>query len=170
MIGVIVPIAEEEAEVVIDGVPREMIDEGRAAGPFGVEPRELVSERMPLLEHAIGASREHPWIPLVFHAEPADPDAVDVLHASLELVAPRHVIRGARRHDLDVGVACEMLGDVTGVELGTAVDRLAVALNDDRQFHCELLSSGSERVGAPASEADVGPASEIGSASDRAAS
>ena len=38
-------------------------------------------------------------------------------------------------------VSGEMFGDVAGMKLCAAVDRRSVALNDDRQLHCE---SGSE--------------------------
>ncbi len=44
----------------------------------------------------------------------------------------------------------EVFGDVAGVKFCTAVNALAVALNDDGQLHC---GSGSESE-SPASEAE----------------
>ena len=48
----------------------------------------------------------------------------------------RDVVGRAGREDLDLSVAREMLGDIPRVQLGAAVDRLAVALDDDRDLHC----------------------------------
>jgi len=68
-------------------------------------------------------------------AESANRDAVHLSDAGLELVSPCDVIGGARRQDLDLAVTCEMLGDVARMQLGAAVNRLTVALNDDRDLH-----------------------------------
>ena len=81
----------------------------------------------------------------MLHAEAAHRHAVDPFDAGGELVAPRDVVGGARRQDLDLGVAREMFGDVARVQLRAAVDRLAVALNDDRELHCGS-GSGPDRA------------------------
>ena len=49
-----------------------------------------------------------------------------------KLVAPRQVITRARGEDTDLGIACEVLGDVPRVQLGAAVDVGAVPLHNDR--------------------------------------
>src|SRR5207247_8632771 len=63
------------------------------------------------------------------------------LHDALPIFPPRDVVGGARRQHLDLRVFGEMFGDVTRVQLRAAVDRLAVALNDDGQFHCSSTRS-----------------------------
>ena len=113
-----------------------MIDQRRRGRTLRVEPIELVAEGMRLLEHTNRAPAEQPRIALVFHAKPAHRDAVDLLDAGRQLVPPRHVVGRAGRQDLDLGVLGEMLGDVARVQLGAAVDRLSVALHDDRELHC----------------------------------
>src|SRR6185436_10021740 len=75
---------------------------------------------------------------------------VHLLDARLQLVAPGDVIGRARRDDLDVPVAREMLGDIAGVQLGAAVDRLSVPLNDDGDLHCASVSSGGRESGTDA--------------------
>ena len=90
---------------------------------------------MPLFEDAIGSLAEDERIALVLHLEAPHRHAVDLLDAGRQLVAPGHVVGGARRQDLDLGVTRQMLGDVARVQLGAAVDRLAVALDDDRELH-----------------------------------
>ena len=62
-------------------------------------------------------------------------DAVDLLDAGRQLVAPGDVVAGAGRQDLDLGVPREVLGDVARVQLRAAVDVGAVALDDDRELH-----------------------------------
>ena len=92
------------------------------------------------------------------HAETPDRDAVDAVHARLELVAPRDVIGGARREDFDLRVSGEMFGDVARVQLGAAVDRLSVALSDDGELHCWSSVSGapgSDRSGAADGSVEV---------------
>ena len=134
--GVVVAVAEEQAVVVISGVLLDVIDERRARRPFRIEPVELVAQRVPLLEHAIGALAEHQRIAFVLHLEAAYLHAVDLLHAGLQLVAPRDVVGGARREHFDLAVTREMFGDVARVQLRATVDRVTVALNDDRDLHC----------------------------------
>src|SRR5258706_5047583 len=81
----------------------------------------------------------------MLHRKAAYRHAVDTIASGGELVAPRDVVGGAGRQHLDLGVTAEMFGDVPRVELGSAVDRLAVALDNDRELHCG--SSGPERAG-----------------------
>src|SRR5204863_9657984 len=87
-------------------------------------------------------------------AESPHCDVIDALDTRLQLVPPGDVVGGAGREDFDLGVPREVLGNVPGMQLRAAVDRLPVPLNDDRQLHC--ASSGVwERgaAGAPASAA-----------------
>ena len=141
MIRVVVAVAEKEAVVVGVAALVQVVDERRAGRAFGVEPVELVAERVPLFEDAIGQPPEDARIALVLDAKAPDGHAVDRLDAGRQLVPPRDVVGGARGQHLDLGVTGEVFGDVAGVQLGAAVDRLAVALNDDRELHC---ASGSE--------------------------
>ena len=55
---VVVAIAEEDAEVVVRRVLRQMIDQRRAGRPFGLEPVELVGDRVGLVEDPIGQPAE----------------------------------------------------------------------------------------------------------------
>ena len=48
VVGVIVAVAEEQAVVVVGGVFRDVVDERRAGRALGVEPVELVAERVAL--------------------------------------------------------------------------------------------------------------------------
>ena len=91
---------------------------------------------MPLLEDAIRSLAEHQRIALVLHLEAPDRHAVDLLDAGRQLVAPRDVVGRAGGEHFDLPMTREMLGDVARVQLGAAVDRLTVALNDDRDLHC----------------------------------
>ena len=58
VVRVVVAVAEEQAVVVVGGVLADVVDERRARRPFGVEPVELVAERVALLEDAIGSLAE----------------------------------------------------------------------------------------------------------------
>ena len=136
VVRVVIAVAEEQAVVVLAAVPRDVVNQGGGGWTLGVEPVQLVAERVRLLEDAIGSTSEQSGIAFAFHAKPAHGDTVDGFDAGRQLVAPRHVVRRARREDLDLRVFGEMLGDVAGMELGAAVDRLPVSLNDDRDLHC----------------------------------
>ncbi len=135
MVRVVVAVAEKDEEVVLAGVLADVVDERRAGRSFSVEPIELVGERMRFVEDALGQASELERVALVLHAKAPHRDPVDLLDAGFELVAPRHVVGRAGGQHLDVGMARQALGDVTRVQLGAAVDRQAVALNDDREFH-----------------------------------
>ena len=81
VVGVVVAVAEEQAVVVVGGVLGDVVDERRAGRPFGVEPVELVAERMALLEDALGSLAEDERIAFVLDAEAAHRHAVDLLDA-----------------------------------------------------------------------------------------
>ena len=136
----VVAIAEKQAVPERVAMLGEIGDKGWTRRSLSVNPIELVAERVPPLEHAVRASAEHEWIALVFDRKTADRHAVHLLDAWRKLVPPGHVIGGARREDLDVRVPGEMFGNVTGVQLGAAVDRRSVPLNDDGKFHGSFLS------------------------------
>ena len=74
-----ITLAREEG--ILAGMLGDVIDERRAAGPFGVEPVELVADRVALFEHALLAASKHSRIALVLHAEAAHRDAVHLLDA-----------------------------------------------------------------------------------------
>src|SRR5512144_2869875 len=112
-----------------------MFDERSTRRTFGVEPIELVAERMRLLEHATRSFCEDLWIAFVLHAEPPHRDAVHDVGARLELVTPCDVVGGAGREDFDLRVPREMLRDIPRVQFGAAVDRRAVPLDDNGEFH-----------------------------------
>src|SRR5438128_5728900 len=96
---------------------------------------------MPVLEHALLPASEDLRIALVFDLESAHRDAIHLLYALRQLVAPRDVIRCAGGQHLDFAVLREMPRDVPGMKLGAAVDRRSVPLNDDGDLH---WVSGSE--------------------------
>src|SRR5438874_11360962 len=155
VVRVVVAIAEEQAVVEVGGVLRDVIDERGARRPFRVQPVELVADRVPLVEHAIRSLREHARIALVLHAKPPNRHTVHLLDARRELVAPRHVIARTRGEDFDLRVPRQMFGDVPRMELGAAVHRLPVALDDDGDLHCgsgSPLRSGAGAGGGSAPE------------------
>ena len=135
VIRVIVAVAEEEAVVVVRRVAPEVADERRRCRTLCVKPGQLVREWMRRVEDVPREPPEDQRI--AFSLDPKTPhaDAVDRLHARRQLVLPRDVVRSARGQDFDLGVLREVLGDVAGVQLGPAIDRLAVALNDDGELH-----------------------------------
>ena len=83
-------------------------------------------------------------------------DAVDLLDAGRQLVAPGDVVARAGRDDFDLGVPREPLGDVARVQLRAAVDVGAVALNDDRELH-DSFGSPAPRSPAPGSSDGSNP-------------
>ncbi len=109
-------------------------------GPFGVEPGELVAQRMLLREDLLRPLRELDGIALDRDREAVHRDAVDDLQAWRQLVLPRDVVamRAGRQH-LDLDVLGQVLGHVPRMLLGAAVDVGAVPLNDDRDLHCDRL-------------------------------
>src|SRR6476469_9274064 len=67
--------------------------------------------------------------------EPPHGHAVDRLDAGAQLVLPGHVVAGAGRQHLDLGMPRQVLGHVPRVQLRSAVDLSAIALNDDSYPH-----------------------------------
>src|SRR5258708_6666799 len=147
----VVAIAEKQTEGVLAGILCDVIDERRTGRPFRVQPVELVADGVALFEHAFLPPPEHLGIALMFHAESAHRNAVHLLDAWRKLVAPRDVIRGTGGQYFDLAVLRKMPGDVPGVKFGAPVDRRAVPLNDDGDFH---WASGSEPEPGP-----IGPPS-----------
>ena len=135
-IRVVIAVAEEQAVVVVGrracarwstsaGLVGPSASSQSSSSPIECGCSKTRSDRRPNSER----------IALVLHAKAPHRNAVDLSRRPAELVAPRDVVGRARRQDLDVGVPREVLGDVAGVQLGAAVDCLAVALNDDRELH-----------------------------------
>ena len=139
----------------------DVVDERRARRTFLVEPVELVLKRVTMVEHPFGSAPEDERIALAPDAESPDRDAVDALDADVERVPPGHVVRRAGGQDFDLAVPGEMFRDVPRVQLRAAVDRRAVALDDDRDLHWSVSASEGGAAGA----AD-GSRSPGGSASD----
>src|SRR5687767_12719028 len=119
-----------------------MFDQRGAGRSLSDHPFELVGERMTLLEDLLGAASELQRVAFVRHAKPPDGHAFHPLGSGPELVTPCDVVGRARRQHLDVRVPGEMFGDVAGVQLRAAVDRLTVALNDDGDLHWVSSVSG----------------------------
>src|SRR5437762_4617620 len=85
----------------------------------------------------------------MFDGKSFDRDAVHCLAAGRQLVAPRQVVTRARCEDTDVGVACEVFGDVPRVQLGAAVDVGAVPLHNNRELHSSgVFEESSVRIGS----------------------
>ena len=147
--------AEEDEEVVIRFVRRDVVDERRAGRPFGIEPRQLIAVRMWLREDLGRPLRKLDRVALDRHWKAVDGNPVDDFQAGRQLVLPRDVIAmRARREHLDLEVLGQMLRDVTGMLLGAAVDVSAVPLDDDRDLHCSPLSS--EEPGASGASGATG--------------
>ena len=72
----------------------------------------------------------------MFDVKTAYRHVVHAFDAGREVVLPGDVVGGAGRQDLDLGMLRQPLGNVPRVQLGTAVDGLTVALNDERDSHC----------------------------------
>src|SRR6476619_3095618 len=98
-----------------------MTTQGGARGAFGVEPLQLVGDRVGVFEHPVRQAPECSRVPLVDDRESLDGDAVDIVWTSGELVGPRDVVTGTGREDADVVVPRQPLGNVAGMELRTAV-------------------------------------------------
>ena len=149
---VVVAEAEEDEEVVIGFVAADVLDEVRAGGTFGIEPRQLIAHRMLLREHSLRPRRELDRIAVADVLEAVHRNAVHHLLAFGQLVLPRNVIAmRARGQHLDLDVFGQVLGDVTRVLLRAAVDVGAVALNDDRDFHCRSSSEPEPEPGSSGS-------------------
>ena len=135
VIRVAVPITEDDAVVVVVLVLREMVDERRTGRTFFVQPFELVGNRVRVAKHVLGVAPEDERVALALDRKATHPDAVDVLDAGCQLVAPRDVVAGARGQDFDLGVAGEMLRQVPRMKFSAAVDRPSVSLYDDGELH-----------------------------------
>ena len=99
------------------------------------------------MEDAFRQPSERNRIALVLDAESAHRQVIDLLDTLRQLVLPRHVVDGARREHLDVGVPGEPLGDIPRVQFGAAVDGVAVPLNDDRRASLFVVAAvGVARV------------------------
>ena len=157
---VVIAEAEEDEEVVVGFVRLDVVDERRAGGPFGIEPRQFIAQRVRLREDLGRPLRELDRVALDRHREAVDRNPVDDLQAGWQLVLPRDVIamRAGREH-LDLDVLGQMLRDVTGMLLGTAVDVSTVPLDDDRDLHCSPLSSEDAGATGPSGTAGAGDAS-----------
>ena len=90
---------------------------------------------MRLVEHQPRPTTEVERLPLATDRKTANGHAVDGLDARLELVAPADVVARARCHHLDLRMPCQAFRDVAGVQLRSAVDIGAVALDDYREVH-----------------------------------
>src|SRR5262249_50558930 len=130
-----VAVVEEHAEVVRLAVFAKMAHETAADRAFGLNPLQLVVERMCLVEDARAELRRRRPAARLRDAEAADANAVDRVGAGLEFVGPRLLVARARREHFDVGMVDEMFGDVAGLEFCAAMYGRAVALNDKRQLH-----------------------------------
>src|SRR5438067_2498328 len=89
VIRVVVPVAEEEEVIVLGRAPRDELDQRPARWTFRINPRELVPNRMALLEHVLRSTAEPVGIALPLHAKPPHRHARDRLHAGGALAAPR---------------------------------------------------------------------------------
>ena len=112
-----------------------MVDERRTGRTFFVQPFELVGNRVRVAKHVLGVPSEDERVALALDREATHPDAVDVLDAGCQLVAPRDVVAGAGGQHFDLGVTSEMLRQVPRMKLSAAVDRPSVSLYDDRELH-----------------------------------
>ena len=153
VVGVVVTEAEEEEEVVARLVPADAVDERRRRRPLARQPRELVGDGMGRPEHVVRPPAEALRVARSAHGEAPHAHAVHVGLAGRELVPPRDVVAGARGQHVHVGAPRQLLGHVTGVELGPAVDVEAVPLDNDREFHWSVGSP------APREGASAGPGS-----------
>ena len=133
-----------------------MVDKRRARRTFCVEPVELVAERVRLVKDALGSLPEDDRVALVLDGKAPDGDSVHAIDTVWQLVPPGHVVGGAGREDLDFGVTRQVLGHVTCMQFGAAVDRLAVALDDDGEFHWSWLVGGSIGAGSGGAESEDG--------------
>ena len=168
MEGVVVAIAEENAEIEFACMLRDVRDEPRAGWPFGLEPVEFVRHRMRPVEDFLGEQPEGERIALVFHREAAHRHVVHALFARLQRIAPGDVVGGTRGPHLHLRVARQVLGNVPRVQFGAAVDGLAVALDDDRDLHGSGVAAGSA-CGCSGLDGSLGAATGAGGTAGSAA-
>ena len=102
VIRVVVAVAEDDAVVVLRRVPREVADQVRTVRTFGIQPPQLVVQRVLPPEDGIRSTAEHERITLLSHTKAPDLHAVHGLDARWQLVLPRNVVAGAGGQDLDV--------------------------------------------------------------------
>src|SRR5687767_8063627 len=142
----VVAKAEEDEEVVVGLVRTDVVDQTRAGRSFRIEPRDLVADRVLLREHLLGPLRELDGIAFASVLEAMHGNPVHHLLTLGEVVLPPDVIlMRARGQHFDLNVVRQVLGNIPRMLLGAAVDVGAVALNDDRDFHCR--SSSEEPAG-----------------------
>src|SRR5687767_3649621 len=98
---------------------------------------------MGLVEDAIRPAAEIDGVSLLIDSKTPYGHVVHEFRSCRIIVAPRHVIASACREHLNLRVLREMLGDVTRVQLGAAVDVGAVALHHDSELHCAEGSGSS---------------------------
>src|SRR5262245_2219078 len=158
VIRMVVPIAEEDEEVVVLRVRRHIVDESGTRGTFGVEPVEFVAQRVHLTEDAFRQPPERDRVALVLDAESAHHKVIDPLDTFWQLVLPRHVVDGARREDFDLGMPAKTLRNIPGVQLGTTVDGVTVPLDDESELH----RSSSLPSESPGSDSSIASASRSG--------
>ncbi len=90
---------------------------------------------MRMLEHPLRAEPEVARVAGPRDGEAVHGHAVDPLLAGGQLIPPGDVVLRARGQDPDIVVAGQAFGEVTGQQLGAAVDVRSIALNDNGQLH-----------------------------------
>src|SRR5215210_7479366 len=99
-----------------------MREERRAGGALGLQPGQLVGDRMRAFEDAPRPAAELDRVALVPDRKTADGDTVHLLDTGRPLIPPRDVIARAGRHDFHLRMAGEALGHVTRVQLSASID------------------------------------------------
>ena len=164
----VVTVAEEETVVVSVAVPTEIVDEARAGRSLAAQPSQLRRDRMRFFEDHRGPLTELVGVAFAADGKPPDRDTIHLLDTGVELVAPRDVVGGAGRQDLDIGVSSEVLSNIPGMQFGAAVQCGAVALDDDGEFHCWSVPACPVVDGVPVVDVvdvvDVGDGAATGSA------
>jgi hypothetical protein len=138
MIGVMVAKAEEHEEVAFFRCTRDACDERWAVRSLTFEPAQLVLYRVRVFEDVGRAIAEVNQVALPDDGKSLDGNAVHDVAAFGPFVAPRDVVASAGRQNADVGMGGEMLGNVTRVQFGAAVDLRTVALHDHRDLHVRI--------------------------------
>src|SRR5436190_22152294 len=99
---------------------------------------------MCLALHSPRQAAEKVRIAFVPDGKSTNGNAVHLLDTCRTLVIPGHIIARARRHHFHVGMASQPFGDVSRVQLGSAVDVRTVALDRDCELHDSDRSPSAE--------------------------
>ena len=135
VVGVVIPRAEYDDVVELVRIRGDAVDQGRTGRALALQPFQLIVQRVRPHEDLRRTFAEIRVVALSRDGKTLHGDTVDRISAGWKLVAPRHIVTRASGQHAYVRVTCKPLGDVSRMQLGTAIDVGAVPLNHDGKLH-----------------------------------